>query len=44
MAKWTAVQKVRVVDIIWKLLNEEFPATDTFCVPMVANIVVGTKK
>ena len=44
MAKWTTRQKEDVVDVIWRILDEEFPGAETFYVPMVANIVEGTKK
>ena len=44
MAEWSAAQKEQVVVTIRKILDEEFPGTDPFYVPMAANIVVGTKR
>ena len=44
MAKWTAQQKEDVQAVIRRLLHDDFPGTETFLVPMVANIVVGSKK
>jgi hypothetical protein len=43
MAGWTTKQKENVAICIREILDEEFPGTDMFHVPMVANIVVGCK-
>ena len=43
MRGWTPQQKEDVTVIIRKLLNRDFPRTETFHVPMIANIVVGRK-
>lgn len=44
MANWTSQQKQEVVVVIGKLLDDDFPNMETFQVPMIANIVVGTKR
>ena len=44
MAEWTTEQKQEVAVVIEKLLHEDFPNEESFQVPMVANIVVGSKK
>jgi ubiquinone/menaquinone biosynthesis C-methylase UbiE len=43
MAGWTAQQKEDVATCIKDILDDEFPGTEMFHVPMVANIVVGYK-
>jgi len=43
-AKWTAEQKEQVADVIRTMLDDEFPGMENVSVPMVANIVVGSKK
>ena len=44
MESWTSQQKEDICVMIHKLLDLDFPQSDTFRVPMVANIVVGRKK
>ena len=44
MANWTLQQKQDIAVVIVKLLDDDFPGIETFHVPMVANIVVGSKK
>jgi hypothetical protein len=44
MANWTPQQKEDVQVVIGRLLDDDFPGMETFLVPMVANIVVGSKK
>ena len=44
MADWTPQQKQDVTVVIAKLLEEDFPNTDTFQVSMIATVVVGSKK
>ena len=44
MAEWTPQQKEDVQAVIGRLLHDDFPGMETFHVPMVANIVVGSKK
>jgi hypothetical protein len=43
MSTWTKQHKLDVVGVIREMLDEDFPDTDTFKVPMTANIVVGRK-
>jgi len=44
MKDWTGQQREEVVEVIRRMLDEEFPGKDTFYLPMVANIVIGNKK
>jgi hypothetical protein len=43
MAEWKPRQREEVVNAIAKLLDEDFPEMEVFYMPMVANIVVGSK-
>lgn len=41
---WTSQEKMDITAKIKEILDTEFPETETFKVPMIANIVVGHKR
>jgi hypothetical protein len=43
MKDWTTRQKKEVQIAVKEMLRKDFPDTDMFTVPMIANIVIGRK-
>jgi len=42
-SRWTPEERKDVIEKVREILDMEFPSTETFQVPMIANIVVGRK-
>ena len=43
-SRWTPEERKEIAEKVREILDTEFPSTESFQVPMTANIVVGRKR